>query len=83
MRELGWRWFLPRWAASQKPTTLLTLRLLVVANAILLAVIGALYLAFAARPGGLIAAAVVFGLLVILLTILPYTNPRRREKSRW
>jgi hypothetical protein len=73
---------LESWFQSQRPTTLLVMRLLLVANACVLAVIGGLYLAFAARPGGLVVTGVVWGGALLLLALVPYTSPRR-PNSRW
>ena len=73
---------LESWFRSQRPTTLLVIRLLLLANASVLAVIGGLYFAFAARPGGLVVAGFVWLLAVVLLALVPYTNPRY-ENSRW
>ena len=76
-------WRPAQWAATQRPTTLLVVRLLILANALLLAVIGTLYLVFASRPGGLIVAAVSWGTVALLVALIPYTNPRRHDHSRW
>ena len=77
------RWSPGRWTVSQKPTTLLAIRLLLVANSFVLTAIGALYLASAARPGGVIVAAVVWSLAALLLSAVRFTNPRRGDPSRW
>lgn len=69
--------------ASRTDPTRLGLHLLIVVNAVLLTVIGALYLFFAERPQGLIVTAVTWGLTVLLLLYLRLTDPRRRDASRW
>lgn len=70
------------WFESQKPTTLLVIRLLLVANAGVLGVVGGLYVAFAARPGGLVVGGSIWLLAVFLLSLVRYTN-RRSGDSRW
>ena len=72
-----------RWAASQSPVALLVVRLLIVANIGVLGVVGALCLAFVARPAGIVIALVVWGAVAALFALLPYTNPRRRRGTRW
>jgi len=72
-----------RWARTQSAVALMVVRLLIVANTIVLAAVGALCLAFVSRPAGYVGAGVVFGLTAVLLCLLPYTNPRRGEQSRW
>ncbi len=73
---------LEAWFGSQRPTTLLVMRLLLVANDCVLAVVGGLYLAFADRPGGPIVAGVVWLGAFVLLALVPYTG-LRRTNSRW
>jgi hypothetical protein len=65
------------WLASQRPTTLLTIRLLILVNAAVLAVVGGLYLAFAAPPGGPIAAVVIWLVAAVVLSLLPATKTPR------
>ena len=65
------------WLASQRPTTLLTIRLLILVNAAVLGVVGGLYLAFAAPPGGPIAAAVIWLVAAVVLSFLPATKTPR------
>ena len=62
------------WLASQRPTTLLTIRLLILVNASVLGVVGGLYLVFAAPPGGPIAAAVIWLTAAVVLSFLPATK---------
>jgi hypothetical protein len=76
-------WSPGRWTASQKPTTLLAIRLLLVANSFVLGAIGALYLASASRPGGVIVAAVLWSFATLLLSAVRFTNPRRGDPGRW
>lgn len=71
------------WFASMKPTSLIVVRLLLVANVLLLSVIGALYAAFAARPAGLVIAGVLWGVAAALASLVRFTTPRRRNDSRW
>lgn len=77
------RWSVAAWAAAQSPLSLLAVRLLVVANALVLAAIGGLCLAFAAHPAGVVGAALSWAAVAALLRLLPYTNPRRRDGGRW
>ena len=77
------RWLPARWAATQRPTALLVIRLLILVNALLLAVIGALYLIFASRPGGLIVTGISWAAVALLVALMPYTNPRRHDRSPW
>jgi hypothetical protein len=71
------------WAKTQSPTALLVLRLLLVANTLVTGAVGGLCLAFVARPAGAVAAGLVWTLTVCLVVLVPYTNPRRGETSRW
>jgi hypothetical protein len=77
------RWSVAAWAASQSPVSLLAVRLLVVANVLVLAVVGGLCLAFVAAPAGIVGAALSWAAVAALLRLLPYRNPRRRDRSRW
>jgi hypothetical protein len=72
-----------RWATAQRPATLLVVRVLIVANAVLLGVVGALYLFFAERPSGLVVTAVTWVAAAVLLALVPFTNPRRGRPERW
>ena len=65
------------WLAPQRPATLLTIRLLILVNAVVLAVVGGLYLAFAAPPGGPIAAVVIWLAAGVVLSFLPATKTPR------
>ncbi|MGZ4387377.1 MAG: hypothetical protein ACXVZO_10645 [Gaiellaceae bacterium] len=76
-------WSPGAWAATQKPTTLLVIRVLMVADAIVLGVVGGLYLAFASWPAALAVAGILFAVVLMLLALLPYTDPRRGSGSRW
>ncbi len=71
------------WSKSQSPVALLVVRLLLVANALVLLAAGALSLASVARPAGIVGAALLWALAGCLLALVPYTNPRRGERSRW
>ncbi|HEY5059160.1 MAG TPA: hypothetical protein VII51_09105 [Gaiellaceae bacterium] len=71
------------WAASQSPVSLLVVRLLLIANIIVLGAVGGLWLAFASEPAGALGAALSWSVDVLLLVLLPYTNPRRGDTSRW
>jgi hypothetical protein len=61
----------------------MVLRVLVVANALVCACLGGLSLAFVSEPAGATGAAILWGVVAALLALLPYTNPRRRDGSRW
>jgi hypothetical protein len=64
--------------------SLVVVRSLVVANAILLAVVGALFFFFGASPAGVLVAAGLWSGAGLLLGCLPLTDPRRGEQpSRW
>jgi hypothetical protein len=71
-----------KWLSTLRPTTLIVVRSLILANVALLGIVGALYLAFAARPAGPIVAGVIWLAAVALALVLPGTNPRRGG-SRW
>ena len=77
-------WLSPaRWAATQSPVALMAIRLLLVANVVVLVTAGALCLAWVARPAGIVGAALIWALAAALLALVPYTNPRRGSTSRW
>jgi hypothetical protein len=59
------------------------IRLLLVANALVLSAVAGLYVAFASRPAGVAVAAVLLAVAAALLLLLPYTDPRRGSGSRW
>jgi hypothetical protein len=81
---MTWRRSLPEnWAATQTPVALMVIRLLIVADTLVLAAAGALCLVFYSRPAGVVGAALIWGLAVGLAALVPYTNPRRRDRSRW
>ena len=61
----------------------MVVRLLLVANTFVLAAAGALSLASVASPAGIVGAAVLWALAAALLALVPYTNPRRGDRSRW
>jgi hypothetical protein len=77
------RWSVAAWAQSQTPVSLLVVRLLLIANILVLTLAGGLWLAFAAPPAGVIGAAIGWSVAGLLLMLLPHTNPRRRDRSRW
>ncbi|HXY80152.1 MAG TPA: hypothetical protein VEH55_02190 [Gaiellaceae bacterium] len=77
------RWSVAAWAAAQSPVSLLVVRLLVVANVLVLSAVGGLSLLFVALPAGAVGAAVSWSAVAALLWLLPYTNPRRGGNSRW
>jgi len=56
---------------------------MILVNALLLTTIGALYLVFASWPGGFIVTAFAWGTVAVLVALIPYTNPRRHDRSRW
>jgi predicted PurR-regulated permease PerM len=72
-----------RWAATQSATALLVVRLLLVANTLVLAVAGGLCLVAVSWPAGIVEAALIWGLAALLLSLVPYTNPRRGDRARW
>jgi hypothetical protein len=72
-----------RWAATQSATGLLVLRLLLVANALLLVAVGGLALTFVERPAGIVAAAVAWAFAAALAALMPYTDPHRGDSARW
>jgi hypothetical protein len=82
-RKDGKGWSPGAWAARQKPTALLVVRLLLIANAIVLSTVAGLYLVFASRPAGVVVAGCLAAVVVALLVLLPYTDPRRGSGSRW
>ena len=57
--------------------TLLVVRVLVVANTIVLLVVGGLSLAYVERPAGVLGAAVCWALAGCLIGLLPLTDPYR------
>ncbi|HXR12938.1 MAG TPA: hypothetical protein VN770_11620 [Gaiellaceae bacterium] len=71
------------WSRTQSPVALMVVRLLLVGNTLVLAAAGALCLVSVARPAGVVGAALIWGLAVLLLALVPYTNPRRSDRARW
>ena len=67
-----------RWSAS----SLLVLRVLLLADAVVLAVVGGIAVAFVERPAGLVAACGAWLLAGALLACLPLTDPYRHERRR-
>ena len=59
--------------------SLLLIRLLLIANGLILLAIGALYLVYGARPSGLAVGGVLIGGAVLLFSCIPLTDPYRRE----
>jgi hypothetical protein len=72
-----------RWSKTQSPVALMVIRLLLVGNMIVLAAGGALCLVAVARPVGIVGAALIWCLAAVLFWLVPYTNPRRGDTSRW
>jgi hypothetical protein len=72
-----------RWSKTQSPVALMVIRLLLVGNVVVLATGGALCLVGVARPAGILGAALIWCLAAALLWLVPYTNPRRGDTSRW
>ena len=72
-----------RWAATQSPVALMVIRLLLVANTIVLVAVGALCFVFFAHPGGIVIALAVWGVAAIFMGLVPYTNPLRGQDRRW
>ncbi len=56
------------------------LRLLLVANTMVVAVIGGISLAFVEHPAGVIGAGLCWLLALVLLSLLPYTDPYREVR---
>jgi hypothetical protein len=77
------RWSPAGWATSQSPVSLLAVRLLLIANMLMLTAVGGLSVAFASEPAGAVGAGVSWAAAVGLFTLVPYTNPRRGEHGRW
>ena len=65
-----------RWSAS----SLLVLRVLLLADAAVLFVVGGMAVAFVERPAGLVAAGCAWLLAGALLACLPLTDPYRHER---
>lgn len=63
------------------PAALLVVRLLLVANAILVAVVGLLWLVFVEQPAAVIGAVLAWVVVGGLLACVPMTTPHRGE--RW
>ena len=59
---------------------LLVMRVLMVSNCVILAAVGALYLAFGARPGGYLVGGVLGGAAAGLWALIPLTDPYRSER---
>jgi hypothetical protein len=72
-----------QWSKTQSPVALLVVRLLLVANALVLVAAGALVLVSLSRPAGLVGAVLMWALAALLLGLVPYTNPRRGDRARW
>jgi hypothetical protein len=62
--------------------SLLVLRFLLIANALTLIAVGALYLAYGARPDGFLVGGVLIGASLLLLCCIPLTNPYRETHHR-
>jgi hypothetical protein len=71
------------WARTQSPVALMVVRLLLVANVLVLAAAGALCLASVSRPAAIVGAGVIWAVAALLAALVPYTNPRRRDRARW
>jgi hypothetical protein len=61
----------------------MVMRVLVVANMVVCSILGTICLIFVAEPAGAVAGALFWALALALLAFVPYTNPRRRDGSRW
>ena len=72
-----------RWSTTQSPVALMVIRLILVGNMVVLATGGALCLVAVARPAGIVGAALIWCLAAVLFSLVPYTNPRRGDASRW
>jgi hypothetical protein len=72
-----------RWAASQSPVALMVIRLLIVANTVVLGTVGALCLIFFSHPAGIVIGSIVWGVAAGLLALVPYTSPHRGDRGRW
>jgi hypothetical protein len=72
-----------RWASTQSATALTVVRLLLVANTLVLAVVGGLCLVAVSWPVGIVVAGLVWSVGALLLWLVPYTNPRRGDRARW
>ena len=72
-----------RWASTQSATGLMVVRLLLVANAVVLAVAGGLCIVAVSWPAGIAGAALIWALAALLISLLPYTNAHRGERARW
>jgi hypothetical protein len=59
---------------------LLVIRLLLIANALVLAAVGGLYLVYGSGSGGEVAGGVLVGASVALFACLPLTDPYRRRR---
>jgi len=64
---------------------LLVVRTMLISNGALLAIIGALYVAFGSRPTGYIVGGVLGACAVALWAVVPFTDPYRsdRRTARW
>jgi hypothetical protein len=72
-----------RWVASQSPIGLMVIRLLLIANSVVLAAGGALCFIFVSHPAGIAMGSVAWGVVVVLLLLVPLTNPVRLSRKRW
>ena len=62
--------------------SLLLIRLLLIANGLTLLAVGALYVVYGSRPGGLAVGGVLIAGAALLLFCLPLTAPYRHERRR-
>jgi hypothetical protein len=60
--------------------SLLLIRLLLIANGLILLAIGALYLVYGARPSGFAVGGVLIAVAVLLFSCVPLTDPYRHER---
>jgi hypothetical protein len=62
--------------------SLLLIRVLLIANGLTLLTIGALYVIYGSRPGGLAVGGVLIAGAVLLFSCIPLTDPYRHERRR-
>jgi hypothetical protein len=62
--------------------SLLVMRFLLITNGIILAVVGALYVAYGSRPAGYVIGGILGAAALAMWAMVPLTDPYRSERRR-
>ena len=69
-----------RLAGGRSIGALLVIRVLLVANGLILLAVGGLYVVYGSKPGGLVAGGFLIAVAVALFCCVPLTDPYRRPR---